>query len=103
MPNPEGYNGIDPLDESPYGSAQHSDSLNRLAPKAGGKDAASALNTPRRAQRRATRDQRPQAEAPRATPIGDTRVPAAVGFWQQVAQLPGVDPLVLELAGGAAR
>lgn len=97
MPNPNGYNGIDP-EQPAYGERKVAGEMQKSAPLAGGRASASAQNTPRRAR---NRTQRPQAaEAPVAALAPQASPQAAVqSFWQQAAEIPGVSPLVRDLLG----
>lgn len=116
MPNPAGTNQFPGGDhEVPYGGVKRQQQLTRDAPMSGAP--VSAVNAPRRAQRKAVKGgaSRPQtASAPQQPvlaepPPGALPVPAPSGpepvvppsptdFWRAVAQLPGVSPLAKQYA-----
>lgn len=97
MPNPSGFNGVTP-EEPPYGARKQMGAMQKSAPLAGQPISASAQNTPRRARRRAQMGAVEPAALPAPAPTASPAA-AAVSFWQQVAQVPGVTPLVQELLG----
>lgn len=100
MPNPGGFNGVDPS-VPPYGSRKQMGAAQASAPLAGGQVAASAQNTPRRARNRAVRQQRPQPVEAAAVAVPVPQAPphvVASTFWQQAAPL--LDPDLQWLANG---
>jgi len=110
MANPSGQNS--PVNwngfvQNPpvYGDKQKQGDLQRSAPTAG--SAAAALNAPRRAQKRASRPQRPQpapvSVLPPPAPTGPPTQPVAydaqlAATWAQISSIPGASPLVQQMA-----
>lgn len=120
MPNPSGKNQLPGgQHEVPYGGVKKATQLSREAPMSGAP--VSALNAPRRAQRRAVKGQAGRKEqAPVATqkapvvadkpalagaaapaqPVGAAAPPPpnAADFWRAIASIPGISPLAKEYA-----
>ena len=97
MPNPQGYNGVDPVQPA-YGARKRMGEMQKSAPLAGGAGSVAAQETPRRARQRALRPspgavEAAPAPAPQASPAA-----AVQAFWQQAA--PFLDPDLQWLAGG---
>jgi hypothetical protein len=97
--SPVHFNGL--VQNPPvYGDKQKQGDLARTAPVAGAGATASALNAPRRAQRQASRGQKPQPtmiQAPLAQP--QLSYPALLAqSWAEIAATPGASPLVQSLA-----
>lgn len=113
MPNPTGKNQLPGgPKEIPYGGVQKAQQLTREAPISGAPT--SALNAPRRAQRRAVRGgrgrqpaqpkqptvlQRPDdAFEPTSAPPMEPGPPGIAETWAGISQIPGVTPLAQDLA-----
>lgn len=102
-PNPTGANGQETPDNA-YGAIKKATEQVRAAPLAG---SASAINTPRRAQRAS---QRPTATAqPQplpSHPVDSQPIayqPQIAQVWAQLAAVPGASPLIQEMAAQAAQ
>lgn len=103
MPNPGGANAFGNFTlQKPYGDVKKQTALVKEAPLSGSPLAAQALNAPRRGQRQATRPRREaqQQPAPMPPPQPTPQASSAM-LWQQIAQLPGVSPLVQSYAAQA--
>jgi hypothetical protein len=109
VPNPSGQNSnlnFNGFVQNPpaYGDKARQGDLQRTAPVAGAGAAASALNAPKRSQRRATRPQQsPQQQptmiqAPPPQPAQPAYQIMLANAWAEIAQIPGASPLVQQLA-----
>lgn len=103
MPNPAGFNGVDPV-EPGYGERKQMGAMQKSAPLAGQAETAHATNTPRRGQKQAIRGSEQQGPPPQLPGEPAQIAPQAqvAMFWQQIAQLPGASPLVKQIAQEAA-
>lgn len=106
MPNPSGANGLFDAtgSDTAYGARRRIEQTTKAAPMAGGPATASVLDTPRRSKKRAGRAAAPQPMAtPTPQPAEITPAASVAQVWQQLAQVPGASPLVLEYAQRAAQ
>lgn len=93
-PNPAGTNGTEGPGNA-YGAIKRATEQVRSAPLAG---SASAINTPRRAQRAA---QKPAPQAPPPHPVDSQPMayqPQLAQVWAELAAVPGASPLVQQMA-----
>lgn len=99
MPNPQGTNSFDRFGaETSYGAIKRLTDSTKGAPLAGQQAATSALETPRRAKRRAARpDQRQPPPIPSAAAAAPSLPPLA-DAWAELAALPGASDLVKQFA-----
>jgi predicted secreted protein len=90
MPNPQGVNSFDKFGtESAYGTVKKLTERTQAAPLKGAPS--SAVNAPRRAQKRATR--------PKAAAGPKVDYPTAQAqVWSDILATPGISPLVAEYA-----
>ena len=102
-PNPSGSNGQETPDNA-YGAVKKATEQVRSAPMAG---SASAINTPRRAQRAAQRPTgTPQAQPLPPHPVDSQPIayqPQLAAVWAELAATPGASPLVQQMAEQAKR
>ena len=115
MPNPTGKNQLPGgKKELPYGGVQQAQQLTKAAPLSGAPTSGSALNAPRRAHSAAVKGKRAGAQKaqepkvlerpkdafhPTSAPPPDQPTSQSVAeSWAEISQIPGVSPLVHELA-----
>lgn len=114
MPNPSGTNQFQ--SEPAYGAKKVLDQLSRSAVMAGNQGATSAIETPRRAKRKAARGQRengpvpagmePMAPVPAAAQQETPELPYDVrilAVWEEIAANPDASPLAKEYLDDARR
>ena len=101
MPNESGVNQFDGFGtEAAQGAVKKLTSLTKAAPMSGAP--VSALNTPRRAKRHATGQDRPQEQGQAQAPAMMSPPPPQITkeqIWAELAAHPEASPLVKELFG----
>jgi hypothetical protein len=98
--NPNGVNGYYDVggQESAYGAQKRLEESTKAAPM----PPAPGMNAPKKSQRRAVQGQpQPEQPAPSAEQQLMAAPPSPASVWAQVAQIPGISPIVQEWANGS--